>query len=156
MAFDETLAERIRRVLAGEATAEEKKMFGGLAFMVRGSMCCGVQEGRLVARVGPEAYEEALAEPHVRPMDFTGRSLTGFVYVESEGIAGDEALAKWVERCLEFVRGVTPDEQESFAGGFQGAWTSRPLNAIPSGSRPAESTSMTSRVPGSIATTASA
>jgi TfoX/Sxy family transcriptional regulator of competence genes len=119
MAFDETLAERIRRVLAGEATAEERKMFGGLAFMVRGSMCCGVQEGRLVARVGREAYEEALAEPHVRPMDFTGRPLTGFVYVESEGIAGDEALAEWIERCLEFVRGVAPGQKESFEGALR-------------------------------------
>jgi TfoX/Sxy family transcriptional regulator of competence genes len=108
MAFDEKLAERVRGALAREETTVEKRMFGGLAFMVRGSMCCGVQGDELVARVGPGAYEEALAEPHVRPMDFTGRPLTGFVYVEGDGIATDEALATWVHRCLEFVRKTAP------------------------------------------------
>ncbi len=103
MAYDDGLAQRVREALASEAGVIEKRMFGGLAFMVRGNMCCGVSGKDLMARVGPDAYEEALGRPFARPMDFTGRPLRGFVYVGSEGCATDEELSGWVNRCLEFV-----------------------------------------------------
>jgi len=80
MAFDERLAQRIRQILKGARGVTEKRMFGGLCFLVRGKMCCGVERDHLVVRVGPEQYERALSKPHARPMDFTGRPLKGFVY----------------------------------------------------------------------------
>lgn len=106
--------------------------------------------------MGSEACEAALAETDVRPRDFTDRPFTGLVSVEDEGSPAGEALARCVERYLEFAHEAARHELESLVVGSQGASTSRPLNAIPSGSRPAPSTSMTSRVPGSMATTASA
>ncbi len=81
MGYDEETAERVRRVLAGRRDVVEKKMVGGRSFMVSGSMCCGVTRTALMVRVGPEAYERTLAEPHVRPMEFAGRPMSGFVRV---------------------------------------------------------------------------
>jgi len=78
-------------------------MFGGLTFMVNGAMCCGITAEALVVRVGPEAYEAALAEPHVRPMTFTGRPLAGMVYVDPPGYRTARALTRWVQRGVEFV-----------------------------------------------------
>lgn len=75
MAYDEGLAERVREAPKNQKTLSEKKMFGGLSFLIRGNMCCGVVGDRLVARVGKERYEEALAQPYARPMDFTGKPL---------------------------------------------------------------------------------
>lgn len=95
MAYDEALAARIRGVLHGP-DIEERKMFGGLAFLVGGRMCCGVQGPDLMVRVPKETHEHTLREPHVRPMDFTGRSLKGFVYVAAEGTASAAALHHWV------------------------------------------------------------
>jgi TfoX/Sxy family transcriptional regulator of competence genes len=80
MPFDEALAERVRRLLQGTYSLKEKRMFGGLAFMVRGHMCCGIVGEDFVVRTGPEDYAAALAQPHTRPMDFTGRAMRGFVY----------------------------------------------------------------------------
>lgn len=108
MAFDEKLAGRVRGILAERLETEEKKMFGGLAFLVRGSMCCGISDSLLMARIGRDAYEPALSEEHVLPMDFTGRPLKGFVYVEAEGVESDSALESWVERCLSFVQTLPP------------------------------------------------
>ncbi len=105
MPYDEGLAERLRDTLAGEAY-EEKKMFGGLCFMVRGHMCVGVSGDELMVRVGPEAYAEALEQSFARKMDFTGRPLRGFVFVAPEGIAEDSTLAAWVERGGRFVRSL--------------------------------------------------
>jgi TfoX/Sxy family transcriptional regulator of competence genes len=95
MAYDETLAARIRRVLNGP-DVQERKMFGGLAFLVGGRMCCGVQGAELMARVPAEAYGRALGQAHVRPMDFTGKPLKGFIYVSAEGIRTAAALRKWI------------------------------------------------------------
>jgi TfoX/Sxy family transcriptional regulator of competence genes len=106
--YDERLAERLREVLRGQRNVVEKRMFGGLAFMVRGHMCCGIAGNDLMVRVGPEAYAKAVREPHARPMDFTGRPLTGFVYVSPAGLARQQSLAKWVERALEFVKSLPP------------------------------------------------
>jgi len=104
VAFDERLDERVRGVLTGDPSLTERKMFGGLSFMLAGNMCCGVVGEELVARVGPEQYEAALARPHVRPMDFTGKPLTGFVYVAPEGHAADRDLRDWIGLAEGFVR----------------------------------------------------
>lgn len=98
MAYDERLAERIRVALAEHREVTERKMFGGIAFMVGGSMCCGVVRDDLMVRVGPEAYESALGEAHARPMDFTGRPMRGMVYVGSAGLRTKTSLGRWVER----------------------------------------------------------
>jgi TfoX/Sxy family transcriptional regulator of competence genes len=103
MSYDERIADRIRAVLARRRDVVERKMFGGLTFMVNGAMCCGVTAEALVIRVGPAAYEAALAEPHARPMTFTGRPLAGMVYVDPPGYRTARQLARWVERGIEFV-----------------------------------------------------
>ena len=106
MAYDEKLAERIRDVLSGRDDVSERKMFGGLCFMVSGHMCCGLTANELMIRVGKEAYDDALAQKHARPMDFTGRPLEGFVYVALEGFRTQAALAKWVGRGVTYVDGL--------------------------------------------------
>ena len=105
MAYDEELAKRIRRVLENERGTGEKKMFGGLAFLIDGNMCCGIVGERLMLRVGPERHERALAKPHVKPMDFTGRPLKGMVYVDPEGLRGAN-LKRWISWGLEFTRAL--------------------------------------------------
>ncbi len=108
MAYDEHLASRIRKALSRHEGLTEKKMFGGISFMIRGNMCCGVVRNDLVVRVGPEQYEEAVMEPHARPMDFTGRPLKGFVYVGPRGHRSDEALAKWLKRGVDLTASLPP------------------------------------------------
>ena len=103
MSFDEALATRIRKVLSGRRDVVEKKMFGGLCFMVDGSMCCGITSTDFMVRVGPDQYDDALARPHAREMDFTGRPLKGMVYVAPAGIKTDAALSRWVGRGLAFI-----------------------------------------------------
>lgn len=105
MPFDEKLAARIRSLLTKERSKEfsEKKMFGGLAFMMEGKMCVGVLQDKLVARIGPENSITALKKPHVTPMDFTGRPLKGYVYVESRAIQKDTALKQWIDDSISFV-----------------------------------------------------
>mgnify|MGYP001244681063 CR=1 FL=1 len=103
MAYDEYLADRVRMLLRERGIrAEEKRMMGGLCFMVRDKMCLGIVEERLMARIGPEAYQPALRQPGCREMDFTGRPMKGFVFVEEDGIDSDEALASWVQLCLDY------------------------------------------------------
>ena len=106
MAYDEALASRIRRLLEGQEGSSERKMFGGIAFMVAGNMCCGVVKSQLMVRVGPDAYESALGEPHAQPMDFTGRPMKGMVYVSSDGLADSVSLQKWVDRGLSHARSL--------------------------------------------------
>jgi TfoX/Sxy family transcriptional regulator of competence genes len=103
MSYDEKTADRVREILSGRTDVVEKKMFGGLCFMVNGSMCCGLTHTAFMVRVGPDHYEEALAQPHARPMDFTGRPLTGMIYVDPAGYRTDAALAKWIARGVDFV-----------------------------------------------------
>lgn len=103
MAYDEYLADRIRQTLRSKrVTAEEKKMMGGLAFMVDEKMCVGIVKENLMVRVGPDRYEEALQHPGCRPMDFTGRPLKGFVFVSPEAVDEDEQLSQWVQRALDY------------------------------------------------------
>ena len=103
MAYDEGLAERISALMSRRGDVIEKKMFGGLCYMVSGNMCCGIVKDTLMARVGPDRYEEYLGEEHAREMDFTGRSMKGMIYVSPEGIDADDDLERWVSRCIEFV-----------------------------------------------------
>lgn len=103
MPYDDGLAHRVREAMDARADHEEKEMFGGLGFIVAGNMCVGVIEDSLVARVGPEAYDEALGESHARPFDFTGREMRGWVFVDHPGLADDEVLGGWIDRCLAFV-----------------------------------------------------
>ncbi|HEX5939073.1 MAG TPA: TfoX/Sxy family protein [Dehalococcoidia bacterium] len=98
MAYDEDLAERIRALIGADPRVSERKMFGGIAFMVGGNMCCGIVRDELMVRLGPEGYEDALADPHTRPMDFAGRPAKGMVYVSRAGFASDAGLSSWVER----------------------------------------------------------
>ena len=103
MTYDDGLAHRIRESLGGRPGLTEKEMFGGIAFMLHGNMVCGVVDDSLIARVGPDAYEDALEEPHARPMDFTGRPMRGMVFVDPPGLASDDAFESWLERCLDFA-----------------------------------------------------
>ena len=103
MAFDERLAERIRSVLRGRRGVTERKMFGGLAFMLRGHMFVGILDRTLMARVGPENYERVLAGKGVREMDFTGKPMRGYVYVDPVALQSAAGLRRWVELCADFV-----------------------------------------------------
>ena len=85
----------------------ERKMFGGLAFMLDGNMCCGIVGDELMVRVGPDGYEAALGLPHARPMDFTGRPMKGMVYVGEEGLTSEDALVAWVGRGVDFASSLT-------------------------------------------------
>ena len=108
MAYDEGVAERLREAYLEIDGVVERKMFGGIAFMVGGHMSCGVVKDTLMVRVGPDLYADALARPHAREMDFTGKSLTGFVYVDPAGFESDEALASWVSMSVGFVSSLPP------------------------------------------------
>jgi len=103
MAYDEGAAERLREVFETVPFSSERKMFGSLGFMVHGHMACGVINDQLMVRVGKQQYEEVLKKPFVKEMDFTGKALTGFVYVEPEGFEVDEELEFWVGLSVEFV-----------------------------------------------------
>ena len=108
MAYDEELGDRIRDVLADRDDVREQKMFGGLGFMVSGHMTVGVIDDELMARVGADGEDDALAQPHARPMDFTGRPMTGFIQIAAEGVATEEQVQPWVERALAFVTTLPP------------------------------------------------
>jgi TfoX/Sxy family transcriptional regulator of competence genes len=103
MAYSEGLAKRIRDALARRTGIEEKKMFGGVGFLLHGNMLVGVWKDSLIVRLGPDEGEEALKEPHVREFDITGRPMKGWVLVEPEGVEGDDQLAGWIRRAVKFV-----------------------------------------------------
>ena len=108
MAFDEGLAQRIREILADDPNVVEKKMFGGLAFMITRHMGIGVTGDDLMVRVGPDQYDQALQQPHVREMDFTGKALKGFVYVGKDSIQEDPDLEGWIRMARDFVETLPP------------------------------------------------
>jgi len=116
MAYDEGLAERIRSNLAGRSDVTELKMFGGIAFMVADHMALGVNGDDLMVRVAPDAHDDALARPHVRPMDFTGRPIRGWVYVGPAGTARDADLVGWVEAGAAFAA-LQPNKASRRASG---------------------------------------
>jgi hypothetical protein len=92
LSYDPKAAQRVRQLLAGRDDAVEKRMVGGMSFLIDGNMCCGITGTALMVRVGAEGRDQALREPHVRPMQFTGRDLAGFICVEPAGFAADNAL----------------------------------------------------------------
>jgi TfoX/Sxy family transcriptional regulator of competence genes len=104
MAFSHSLAARTRDALTGVRSIEEKKMFGGLAFLLHGNVLVGVWENSLLVRLGAEDAEQALLEPDVREFDITGKPMKGWAVVEPDGIENDQQLKKWVERAEGFVR----------------------------------------------------
>src|SRR5258705_4208163 len=105
MAYDEGLAERIRSALRARDDVIEKRMFGGLTFMVGGRMACGVVHDDLMVRVGPDGHDEALTEPGARPMDFTGKPMRGMVYVASAAVASHDCLRRWVHQAVRLETG---------------------------------------------------
>src|SRR3954462_6976587 len=103
MAFDENLAARIRKSLARKNGVEEKKMFGGIGFLLNGNMLVGVWKDSLIVRLGPGEGEEALRVPHVSEFNITGRAMKGWVLVAPEGVEGDDELSGWVQRSVKFI-----------------------------------------------------
>jgi TfoX/Sxy family transcriptional regulator of competence genes len=103
MAYDELLADRVRIQLERKGMAfEEKKMMGGVAFMVDDKMCVGLTKNELMARIGPDKYDMALQLEGCKEMKFTGRPMRGFVFVEPEALDRDDQLEYWVQLCLEY------------------------------------------------------
>ena len=102
MAYSELLAQRVRNNLTTALHVEEKKMMGGLTFMVDEKMCVGVLQNDLMARIDPQEVESALTKKGCRPMDLTGRPMKGFVFIGPEGTADDQDLRFWLERALLF------------------------------------------------------
>src|SRR3954452_22574973 len=111
MAFSEVLAERIRQRLTRRKNVEERKMFGGIGFLLNGNLLVGVWKESLVVRLGGEEGEEALEEPHVKEFDITGRPMRNWVLVEPEGIQNDEQLSAWIRRAVKFV-GALPAKEK--------------------------------------------
>ncbi len=120
MAFDAGLAQRIREVLGERPGLSERRMFGGLAFMLNGHMFVGLVGSTLMARVGTSRHANALTLPHVREMDFTGRPMKGYVYVDPPGLAEDEELEAWIDRCVGFVSTLPPKASPT-SGGRRGS-----------------------------------
>ena len=112
MPYDVHLADRVRSILKDAGEFSEKKMFGGLAFMVNGRMCCGVLKTDLVLRLTPEEADAALREPQTRPMDFTGKPMKSMIYVSAIGTDSDQSLATWVESAVKFAR-IVPEKRSA-------------------------------------------
>ena len=103
MAYDEGLAQRVRLLLEGKAGFDEKKMFGGVCFLLNGNMACGILNEDLIVRVGPEKYEKTLKRPNTKKFDITGKPMKGWVMVSAEGHNTDENLTYWVEQGIAFT-----------------------------------------------------
>jgi TfoX/Sxy family transcriptional regulator of competence genes len=115
MAYDEDLAESVRRIFSDRNIAvEEKRMMGGLCFMVGGKMCAGIETDRLMVRIDPNVYDEALGKKGCVPMDFTGRPMRGFVFVKPEGLSSDAELAQWIDLALEFNPRAVSSKRKGF------------------------------------------
>jgi hypothetical protein len=108
MPYDEELGSRIQTMLTGRPGVVQKKMFGGVGFMLNGNMACGVHKEFLIARIGPANDQAALALPNVRPFDMTGHPMTGWVMVSAPGFASDTDLARWVEMSWEYALSLPP------------------------------------------------
>ena len=108
MAYSETLAERIRKALRARRGVTKRKMFGGIAFMLRGHMFVGILDDSLMARVGPQNYDDALSRDGVRKMDFTGKPMRGYVFVGPEALRTEAQLKRWVDLCAGFVSTLPP------------------------------------------------
>jgi TfoX/Sxy family transcriptional regulator of competence genes len=103
MAFDESLADRIRKGLGRKKNIEEKKMFGGLGFLLNGNMLVGVWKDSMIVRLGPNGYEDALLEPHAKEFDITGKPMKGWVMVKPDGVQEEAQVKAWIQRAVKFV-----------------------------------------------------
>ena len=103
MAFDEHLAERVRRTVGKRQDLSEKRMFGGLAFLLHGNMSCGIHGNELIVRIDPEATDAALGEPGTRLFDITGRPMKGWLLVSASALGDEAALDKWIRRGLDYA-----------------------------------------------------
>ena len=103
MVYDEKLADRMRKILKNYRTVKEKKMFGGLTFMLKDKMFCGIVKNDLMVRVGKDRNDEALAKPYARAMDFTGKPMAGFIFVSPKGVRTEKSLAQWIKMGIGFV-----------------------------------------------------
>ena len=117
MPYDLEAAERVRAVFAEQAGASERKMFGGICFMLGGHMCCGLVGADLMLRLGDAGATAALVEPHVREMDFTGKVIRSMVYVEPPGCAGETDLRRWLEQAMAHARGLPPKRATAKSSG---------------------------------------
>lgn len=108
MAYNLTLAQRIREIVYVQKDASERKMFGGICFMIGGNMVCGVVGDELMSRINPENHAVALERPHAKPMEFTGRSMKGYLFIEPEGIRTKRELAYWVNQGIKVAQSIPP------------------------------------------------
>ncbi|UCC88354.1 MAG: TfoX/Sxy family protein [Anaerolineales bacterium] len=108
MAYDEGLAQRVREIVEGMPGLDEKKMFGGVGFLLHGNMACGVHKEALIVRVGAEQDQAALSKPHTRPFDITGRVMKGWVMVDAAGYESDDKLRGWVQLGVDFSMSLPP------------------------------------------------
>ena len=108
MAYDEGLAQRIRELLKDMPGLVEKKMFGGVGYMLHGNMACGVNKDNFIVRLGPERHEEGMGMPNTKPFDLTGRPMKGWVMVMAEGYESDEDLGDWVQQGVDFAITLPP------------------------------------------------
>ena len=108
MAYSESLAERTRQFFVRNRGITEKKMFGGVGFLINGNMACGVNKQDLILRLSDEDFEKALKQPHVRVFDMTGRPMKGWVLVSSEGAATDRTLQAWIKKAVTYARSLPP------------------------------------------------
>ncbi len=108
MPYNENLAQRVREIIKERPGLVEKTMFGGVGFMLHGNMACGVHKDSLIVRVGPDSYESAMAQPYTRPFDITGRPMTGWVMVASDGYQEETDLEKWVNKGVKFALTLPP------------------------------------------------
>jgi TfoX/Sxy family transcriptional regulator of competence genes len=108
MAYDEGLAQRVREVLEEQPGFDEKKMFGGICFLLQGTMACGILNDEIIVRVGTEYYEDLMKLPHARKFDFTGRPMKGWVMVSYEGLESDDDLREWVHRGVDYALSLPP------------------------------------------------
>ena len=106
MAYDPTLAKQVTALMSGLSGFQEKKMFGGICYLVNGNMACGVLKGDLIVRVGAQNRTECLQRPHTRPFDITGRPMKGWVMVSADGCRSDADLAAWIERGVAMARSL--------------------------------------------------
>jgi TfoX/Sxy family transcriptional regulator of competence genes len=113
MAYNEKLADRTREIIARtHKKVEEKKMFGGLCFMVNDKMCVGVEQERLMVRLDPERYDEVMERPGCKPMDFTGKIMKGYVFVDADVLKNKKELEYWVALALEFNKKAKPSNKK--------------------------------------------
>ena len=113
MSYNEELAARVREIVIEKADPVERKMFGGVAFMVGGHMCVGVIKDDLVVRLGEDGTDDALRHPAARPMDFTGKPMKGFLYVGVEGTTKERDLRAWIDKGLAFVGSLPPKKEKT-------------------------------------------